>query len=744
MNLLLQFPTFSFGFKKKNVLPMILQSESSECALACLTMMNSYYGNKASLFEIRQKFSVGIRGATLKNLVAIANKLDLISRAVRIELEDIQFLPCPCILHWNLNHFVVLKEIKRSRTGRVQGIVIHDPASGVIKVSIEEASKHFTGIALELSPSIQFVPCARTPKISLRRMIGTTIGVKGALFQIFILAIALEIFALLMPLYMQIVVDGAIASSDIDLLSAAAMGFCALILIQGVLSVFRSWVVIYVANHLNVRWLNKIFSHLMRLPMHYFESRHLGDIVSRFGSVQQIQKIISTTFVTALLDGLLGIATLGMLISYSQTLALVSVSVLLLYGMIRTITYQPLRDVNEEQINMHAREQTLLLESIRGIQAVKLFGAEDDRRARWLSSLIDATNRDIRSQCMHLGFNTLHLILAGLENILIIYLAARMTISRDISLGMMFAFLSYKATFSGRVYGLVDKILELRMISVHSERIGDIVLQTPEKIEPFQTGLTEKILVNESLNNEKGDFAVSLELKDIWFRYSDIEPWIIEGLSLKIPAGESIAFTGPSGCGKTTLLKIMLGLLEPTKGEIRINGEPLSALGNTFYRSILGAVMQDDLLFVGSIADNVAFFPDNPDEQKILSCLESAAIDQDVKAMPMGIRTLVGDMGSTLSGGQRQRILLARALYKDPRIIFLDEATSHLDVSRETQVNQAINELSITRVIVAHREETISTVQRVIEINKGKIQNDIRLDSKSTYCSSRNLENGNV
>lgn len=725
INMELQFPTFSFGFRSRNSLPIILQSEGSECALACLAMISAFYGKNKVLMQLRHDFAIGVRGATLKDVISIATQMDLLPRAVRVELEDMEFLPLPCILHWNLNHFVVLKEVRRTRSGKLTGFVIHDPARGAVRISIDEASQNFTGVALELSPSVKFTKEEKPKTVSLSRMIGSTPGVKRALAQVFLIAVVLEVFALLTPLYMQLVVDGAIATSDRDLLTIAALGFGMLIIIQGTLSVFRSWVLIYLGSHLNVRWLDRVFSHLIRLPMHYFERRHLGDVVSRFGSVQQIQKTISTTFVAAILDGILGIATFGMLLFYSPYLAFVALSILILYALIRILMYEPLRSVSDEQIFMHAREQTILLESVRGIQTIKLFGAENDRRSRWVAALVDATNRDIRSQSMVLGFNTLHVILAGLENILIIYLAAKMTISKEFSLGMMFAFLSYKSTFTGRVYGLIDKLLELKMISVHSERVADIIFHESESV------------VSDSVKPGRGkDFGISTEdkyepkglaidVRDVWFRYSDLEPWILQGVSFSISAGESVALVGKSGCGKTTLLKVMLGLLPPTKGEIYVNGEPMASFGRAAFREQLAAVMQDDVLFVGSIAENVSFFCDEPDEKKILECLAAAAVDIDILGMPMGVRTLVGDMGSTLSGGQKQRILLARALYKNPRILFLDEATSHLDAARETQVNQAIIGLSVTRIIVAHRAETVASVERVIEMSGGLVSKDV-------------------
>ncbi|WP_307730428.1 ATP-binding cassette domain-containing protein [Massilia varians] len=259
---------------------------------------------------------------------------------------------------------------------------------------------------------------------------------------------------------------------------------------------------------------------------------------------------------------------------------------------------------------------------------------------------------------------------------------------------------------------LIDKLFELRMIRLHGERLADIVLTEAERDD-------------EAAEIDASHIMPSIEIKNLSFRYSDSEPEVIRELNLSIPAGQCVAITGPSGCGKTTLMKLLLGLLTPTSGEIRIGDVPLGSLGMTNYREMLGTVMQDDTLFAGSIADNIAFFDPMIDMQRVHKCAELAAIAPEIAAMPMAFNTLVGDIGTGLSGGQKQRILLARSMYKNPKILVLDEATSHLDVWNEQAVNQAIQRIPLTRIIVAHRPETIQMAERVIVLHNGQVAQDL-------------------
>jgi ATP-binding cassette subfamily B protein RaxB len=481
--------------------------------------------------------------------------------------------------------------------------------------------------------------------------------------------------------------------------------------IQVGLSVMRSWVVLYLGTTLNLQWLANVFSHLLRLPVSYFEKRHLGDVVSRFGAVNTIQRTLTSSFVEALIDGVMAAATLAMMLVYSAALTGIAVAAVALYGVLRYVFYEPLKRATEEHIVHTAKQQSHFLETVRGVQSIKLFGRQEVRRSRWLNLVVDAVNQDLATQKLGLAFRSANGLVFGVERIAIVWLGALLVMDSAFSVGMLFAFVSYKEQFSARVSGLIDKLIELRMLNLQGERLADIVLTPPE---------------DESPPIPVDPIEASLEARALSFRYSDMEPFVLLNCSFSIRPGESVAVVGPSGGGKTTLLKLMLGLLTPTDGHVLAGGVDIQKLGIDRYRKLVGTVMQDDQLFAGSIADNISFFDPSPDQRAVERFARMAAVHEDIAAMPMGYNTLIGDMGAALSGGQKQRILLARALYKQPRILFLDEATSALDVQKERAVNEAIRSLNLTRIIIAHRPETIASAERVIVLQAGKVSQDLR------------------
>jgi ATP-binding cassette subfamily B protein RaxB len=705
------FPPLHFGAARR--LPLITQSEAAECGLACIAMIAGYHGYDVDLLTLRQRFSFSTRGATLKNLVDVGRALQLSARPVKVEIDDLKHLRMPCVLHWNSNHFVVLHEVRTAPDGSLSAIRIHDPAHGKCTVKAAQVDAAFTGVALELVPEANFQRGREKQQISIRELASSAVGLRPALLQIFGLSLALETFALTSPLLMQLVVDGPIASNDRDMLTVVALGFAMLMLFQTAFGAFRSWVVLYVSTHLSLQWTSNVFSHLLHLPLSFFEKRYLGDVLSRFNSISVIQETLSTRFIEAVLDGLLTVTVFLALLAYSAQLALVVAVAVLAYFVLRTLMFVAARRASEDQLACKAREQSVFLESIRGIQAIKLLNHEAQRHARWLNLLADTINRNIATQKLNLFFATASNFIKGLENILVVWLGARLVIDHAMSVGMLYAFLGYKLMLTGRAYALIDKQQELKMLALQGERLADIVL-TPREQADGEAGAAAC-----------APASLSIELKGVSFRYSDVDPWILRDLNVVIQPGESVAIVGRSGCGKTTLLKLLIGILTPTEGEILIAGVPLSRFGLRRYRSLAGVVMQDDQLFAGTVTDNISFFDDEVDMAAVMRCAEMAAIARDLEAMPMGYQTLIGDMGTSLSGGQKQRLLLARALYRSPQILFLDEATSHLDANNERRVNEAIQQLAISRVIVAHRQETIASVSRVLEIADGKVVRDL-------------------
>ncbi|AIY43148.1 Type I secretion system ATPase [Collimonas arenae] len=706
------FNRLAFGINP--TLPLMLQTEATECGLACLGMVAGYHGYRTDLATLRRRFPVSLKGSTLRDLIAIAEQLQLASRPLKLDMSDLGQLKLPCILHWNLNHFVVLQEVAP------RSVTVYDPAFGIRKLSMEEAAKAFTGVALELWPNPGFKPASVTQSVKLRSLLGRITGVYRSFSQILLLSLALEVFAVVSPFFLQWVIDNVLVSADRDLLTTLALGFGLLMLMQQAVAVARSWVLMYMSTTLNVQWQANVFTHLLRLPVAYFEKRHLGDVVSRFGAVGIIQHTLTTSFLEAILDGVMTIVTLALMFIYSPTLAWIAIGAMLLYGLGRWAWFAPLRHATEEQIIHAAKQQTHFLETIRGVKTIKLFQRQDERRSSWLSLLVDQINADLRTQKLSLLYKTLNGVLFGIENILTIWLGARLVMDGNFTVGALMAFNAYKGQFDSRVSSLIDKFVELKMLQLQGERLADIVLQAPETTHGRSVGEDDTAL------------QPSLEVRGLRFRYAEQEPYVLDDVSFRIEAGESVAIVGPSGGGKTTLVNVLLGILAPGQGEVLIGGQPVQQVGLDTLRRMVGTVLQDDVLFAGSLADNISFFDPQADQAWIGQCARLAAIEQDIAAMPMGYNTLVGDMGTILSGGQKQRILLARALYKRPQILFLDEATSHLDIEREQLVNDAIKTMRITRVIVAHRPETINSADRAILLAGGKIIDPQTLQAQET------------
>jgi ATP-binding cassette subfamily B protein RaxB len=696
------------GFRRR--LPSLLQAEAAECGLACLAMIASYHGKCVDLATLRRRFAISAKGMSLSSIIDFASRLELYTRPVRLEIEDLSRLRLPCILHWNFTHFVVLTRVSRRR------IVVHDPAVGKRTLPIEAADGAFTGVALELWPMTAFERNEPPPAVRLRDLIGRVDGARSAFAQVFLLGAVLEAFVIASPLFLQWVVDHALVTGSRDLLELLALGFGALVLCEQSVTALRAWIIMYFETTLNVQWHANVFAHLLELPLPFFEKRHLGDIVSRFRSIDAIQRTVTTSFIEAVVDGCMTLLLAVLMYSYSPRLTWICVGATGLYALGRWLVYAPLRTSSEELIAHTARQESHFIESVRGLRAIKLFRRQDERRSAWLALLVEQVNSGLRAQRLQVLLRVTNGLLFGIENILVIFLGARAVLDAQLSAGMLVAYVSYKRQFSSRLSALVDKAFELKLLRLHGERLADIVLTDPER------EATGRLLASEG-----GRLNATVEIRDVSFRYADHEPFVLEGVNLEVSEGESVALVGPSGCGKSTLIHVMLGVLVPSSGDVLIGGLRLPAIDSEVLRRSVASVTQGDTLFAGSIADNISFFDAQGDQAWIEECARIAAIHAEIAALPMGYNTFVGYSGSTLSAGQQQRILLARALYARPAILVLDEATSHLDVKREIIVSSAIRALNITRVIVAHRPQTTATADRIVTIERGRIVREARI-----------------
>lgn len=515
-----------WGWGKK--LALVRQTENAECGVACLAMIANWHGHKISLRHLRAKFGITQHGMSFSRLIECAELLNLSGRPVRLELEELDQLRTPCILHWNLNHFVVLNAVKRNK------VIIHDPANGIVMLTLSEVNKHFTGIALELSPTHDFIKRDEKELTKLSELIGKTIGLKTSLIKIFTFALVLEALALLLPMLNQIVIDEVLVGYDDNLL---------------VLIIFAI-----------------------------------------------------------------------LLITAAQTLI----------------------------------------------------------------SLVSAA---------------------------VLWFGANSVLSGQFTIGMLIAFLSYQARFSGSISSLIDKYFEYKMLAVYNERLADIVLTDKEQSDDFSLQSNSNVIKVES--------DVLIDFSNITFSYGTSEPLLLSNASFQLMKEEIVALVGPSGCGKSTISKLLLGIYKPTSGCIRFFGD--SNLSIKDRRLRIGSVLQEDQLFSGSVLENITSFSNDIDEDWVVECAQKAGVHNDIEQLNMGYHTLVGEMGAGLSGGQKQRILIARALYKKPQLLILDEATSSLDIQTESFVCNSFKAIGLPILMIAHRPETIASADRVLMLSGGCI-----------------------
>ena len=691
-----------FDFPWSRRIRPVLQAEGAECGLACLTMVAARHGHRVNLPGLRQLHPISSKGATLDQLMAVASELGLAPRALRLDPDELPQLRLPAILHWDLNHFVVLEQVKRGT------VTIVDPALGRRTLSLAEADEHFTGVALELTPSPGFKPVEARTRTRLVDLWSGISNYGGAATQILALSVLLQLTALLMPFFMQLTVDEVIARGNADLLTLLLVGFAVVYALSGITAALRSWVVLTLGQSLSFQLAGNVVRHLIRLPLGYFERRHVGDLMSRIGSIHPIKNLLSQGVINAMVDAALAVTTLVVMALISPVLTALVLAFTIAYLAYSLLLYPGFRRRTEEELVARARQDSYLMETMRSMRAIKLHAHEALRENGWRNQYAEVVSASYRAQMYGIRLDLGERLLFGAQFLLIVYLGAKAVLAQELTVGLLLAFLAYRTSFTASAAALVDQLQNWRLIGVHLERLSDIAGEAPE---PMIVRPRDRLLP-----------PPSIRLESLSFAYAPTEAPVLDGVELEIPRRSLVAIVGPSGSGKTTLMRIMLGLLPPTAGRMLVDGAPLTPALNGSWRGRVGAVMQDDLLLTGTLADNIGFFDPRLDQERIEASARLARIHDEIVRMPMGYQSLVGDMGSALSAGQRQRVLLARALYRYPDVLFLDEGTANLDEENENAIADLIAALPLTRIVVAHRPALIERAQIVVRLENGRVE----------------------
>lgn len=697
----------------------VLQVAAGDCAHACLSMVLDAHGSKVSIEDLRGSHEAAVEGISIKRMLHAASQFKLSGRAVRAGLKNLSALRLPAILHWNFNHYVVLESIDAN------GATVLDPSYGRRRISIEDLSGHYTGIAIEFWKMQEYRRVRRLVRTSLSDLWSSMRGAKRSALTVVLLSFMVQGLLLVGPLLFSVVIDQAIGFESNSVLLAIFLAIVAASLLSAVSDLLRKLSLLSLGSQLAAQINFNLVNHLLRLPFDYFQRRRLSDLMSRIDSIRVLKDALTEGAVPVFVDGVFSIITLIVLFSVSPMAAFVTLGLLLVFASIKVVTYPRMRARAEEVIDREADEQAVLMETVRGIQTVKTMNAERVRLSAWHGASVLSLQSNQRMQEMASTLETTRVGITTLDFALVTAICAGMVIDGEISLGALFAVVALRQQFQDRAYPLINRCFDFRLVGMRLQRLADIT-RTPPEI-PDTAGNTRISVV------EKGE----IEINDLRYRYSQDSNWVVDGVSLHVRAGEFIAINGQSGGGKSTLIRLLIGLLAPEEGEIRIDGRILDRSSIEAYRADIAVVMQDDELFSGTIFDNISGFDPDVDIERVRAAAEMADIALDIDRMSTGYFSFIGDMGSALSGGQRQRILLARALYRQPRILFLDEGTANLDPERESNIVNALRGLGITTVCVAHRSRTLEAADKVYEMRGGRLIPHGQAEKKEAFEVNR-------
>jgi len=686
----------------------IKQHDITDCGAACLATISKQYGLTASITKIREIAGTDKQGTNAYGMVKAAEQLGFTAKAVRGNAEAFfSEFPLPAIAHvivdGTLLHYVVLHKITEKE------VIIADPGKGLVKKTPEEFFKEWTGILILMVPKAEFKKGDETKNI-FERFWGLLLPQKKLVIDIFIASVVITALGILGAFYFQIIIDDILPAGLKKTLTVLSIGMILLKFFSVLLSVFRTQLLVYLSQKLDIALLLGYYEHVLKLPMNFFGTRKVGEIISRFQDASSIRDAISNATLTVMIDT--GMALAGGIILFfkSTKLFLIAFVMVVLYCVLVFVFNKPYRKANEKQMEDNAQLTSYLVESLNGIQTVKAFNGEQTVQTETEFKFIRLLKSIFRLSCISNLQEGLKATIEAIGGVLILWIGAVSVLDGKMTIGSLVAFNSLLVYFLDPVKNLINLQPTMQTAMVASDRLGEILDLEIEKSENEAHKVAPVSL--------KGDIV----LKDISFRYGT-RRLILDGFSMEIGQGERIAIVGESGAGKTTIAKLLLNLYQPEKGSITIAGFAVPDIQLETLRDKIAYIPQETFLFSGTILENLTFGMENPDMEEVIRCAELAQIHEFINSLPLRYETHLDENGSNLSGGQRQRIAIARAILKKPDILILDEATSNLDAVTEKAIQETIEAYSggMTTIIIAHRLSTIRRCDRIYVMEQGQI-----------------------
>jgi ATP-binding cassette, subfamily B, bacterial HlyB/CyaB len=683
--------------------PFYAQHSASDCSAACVVMVGQYWGKDFNINRLRELAHVSRDGASLRGLASATERLGFNSRPVKASLDRLIQQQLPVIAHWDGNHYVVVFEITP------EYVIICDPAIGQKKLTHAEFVKGWTGYCLLIEPTLALKKTADGKSTNFWQLFQLITPHKVVITEIFIASIVLQIFGLISPIFTQLILDGAIVHKSTTSLTAFGIGLLIFGGFQIAMSALRQYLMSLTANRIDAALVIGFIRHTFSLPLSYFDSRHVGDIISRIQENHKIQSFITGQSLGILLDMMSVFVYATLMFVYSWKLALVTLISIPPFLILTFASTPFLKKMSREIFNASNEENSYLIEALNGVRTVKSMSVERSVRWNWEERLNKEIKQTYRGQIIGIKIQAISSAINTISSTALIWIGASLVISGEFTVGQLFAFNMLSTNVISPFQRLAGLWNSLQEIGIAIERLCDVIEAKPEEDQ-------------ESSRQELGKLQGYVKFNNVTFRYNkDADANILQNVSFELKPGQTIALVGRSGSGKTTLSKLILGLYQPTSGSVEIDGKDLATISLHSLRSQVGVVDQDTFLFSGTVKSNITLAKPGAKQSEVQRAAELAGADEFINKMPMRYETEIGESGGMLSGGQRQRIAIARALLSNPRLLIFDEATSSLDTESERIIQDNLEKIRRNRstIIIAHRLSTVQNADLILVLDKG-------------------------